>query len=219
MTTLTDTNAYWEAVRHCVEHDDFGGGPTVDEYGSLARRRTGRDSEFEHRADRRELTSQFSWTVTDPATVAFVLEHCGPQVLDPLAGSGWWAHLLGQGDVLVTASDLNPPDGTDANHWHRGGEHVTVARMDAVIAAGLSSVTQTLLLSWPPYDSDIGVRIVEAFRGNRIVYVGEGWGGCCGDDAMFELLGRDWEEIAEHRPVQFYGLHDYVTIYDRKGSK
>jgi hypothetical protein len=217
--TVTTTNAYWEAVRDAVEHDDFGGGPTVDEYGSLARRRSGQPFQVEQRADRRDLTSTYSWTVTDPATVEFVVAHCGPLVVDPLAGSGWWAHLLGLAGVDVVASDLNPPDGTDINKWHRGTTHLDVQRLPGTEAVALSDPARTLLLSWPPYDSSVGHDVIAAYRGGRIVYVGEGSYGCCGGEDMWELLDQDWVEVASHRPVQFYGLHDYVTIYDRKENR
>jgi hypothetical protein len=206
VTTVTATNDYWEAVRAHVEHDAWGGGPTVDEYGGLAKRQ-GRGG-FEHRCDRRELTSQFSWTVTDPATVAFVLEHCGPAVVDPLGLAG----------VDVAASDLDPPNGADANNWHRGSAHLEVLRMDAVDAIGLSDPARMLLLSWPPYDSPVGHDVIAAYRGDRIVYIGEGSYGCCGDENMWRLIEAEWVEVVDHRPVQFYGMHDWVTVYERKAA-
>jgi hypothetical protein len=211
------TNDYWEAVRTDLEHDDFSGGQVVDSYGSL-RFRTTRTME-PNRADRHELTSRYSWTITDPDTVAFVVKHCGLNVVDPMAGSGWWAHLLTEAGVMVQASDENPPDGTEANMWHRGGSHVPVARADAATGVDLAPAGSTLLLSWPPYDSDAGYRALRAYRGDAVVYIGEGYGGCCGDDAMFDLFTSDFEQVAEHRPVQFYGLHDWVTVYRRKRNR
>lgn len=209
MTATTTTNAYWAAVQDHLEPDSLAGGAlVVDNYGSLRRA-------YDRRCDRHALTSTYSWTVTDPATVEFVRDHCGPIVVDPLAGSGWWAWLLEQGNVDVYASDENPPDGTDANQWHRGPTHLPVKRLDGAQAVAEVPVTATLLLSWPPMD-DAGFRILSAYRGNRVIYIGEGWGGCTGDDDLFELLQRDWTEVAEHMPVQFYGLHDFVTVYDRK---
>lgn len=203
------TNAYWEAVREYVKVDRFYGGPCVDTYGSIAR-------DFDLRVDRHELCGRFSWTVTDPVTVDFVRAHAGRCVNDPLAGSGWWAWLLEQAGIDVIASDINPPDGTDANNWHREGMHVDVARMDAADAVKMGGAPWTLLLSWPPYESDVGERALAAYAGRRVIYIGEGEGGCCGNDAMFQALERDWQEVATCRPVQFYGLHDYVTVYERK---
>lgn len=208
----TGTNAYWEAVRDHVKIDRFYGGPCVDTYGSIARN-------FEIRVDRHELCSEFSWTVTDPVTVDFVQAHAGQSVNDPLAGSGWWAWLLEQAGVDVIASDINPPDGTPANNWHHHPTHVDVARMDAADAVKLGGSPWTLLLSWPPYDSDVGERMLAAYTGRRVIYIGEGEGGCCGNDAMFAAFERDWCEIATHRPVQFYGMHDYITVYERNEAR
>jgi hypothetical protein len=212
-TVSTTTNAYWEAVRDHLEPDSLAGGAlVVDNYGSLGARRSG---DYGTRCDRRELTSAYSWTVTSPTTVAFVAEYAGSMVVDPLAGSGWWAHLLTEEGVTVLASDENPPDGTDANKWHRDRTHVPVGTADGAAAVSVAPPGATLLLSWPPMD-DAGFRILSAYRGSRVIHIGEGWGGCTGDDDLFELLQRDWIEVAEHMPVQFYGLHDFVTVYDRK---
>lgn len=215
MLTSQQTNDYWDAVRDYVQHDSLGGGPAVDTYGSLSRRATGA---YGTEVKRTELTSRYSWTVTDPATVDFVVEYAGGMVVDPMAGSGWWAHLLTEAGVTVLASDENPPDGTEANTWHRYDAHVPVGRSDAADAVSLAPVGATLLLSWPPYDGDPGYRALKAYRGDRVIYIGEGEGGCCGDDNMFQFLRDEWDEVAEHRPVQFYGLHDFVTVYQRKGT-
>lgn len=206
-----DTNAYWEAVRKHVKIDRvMGAGPVVDTYGALT-------GNYQPCLDRHELTSRYSWTVTDPATVQFVRQHAGNAVIDPLAGSGWWARLVQESGARILASDINPPDGTPANNWHREAEtHVEIDQMDAVEAITLAGPYWTLLLSWPPYESDTGERALRAYQGERVIYIGEGWGGNCGNDAMFETLERDWEETAAHRPVQWYGLRDYVTVYERK---
>lgn len=165
---------------------------------------------------RHDLTSRYAWTITAPETVAFVAEYLRRSAIDPLAGSGYWAFLLAQAGVDVCASDLNPPaHDPKVNQWHREGTHLMVDQRDAVDAVTSADATRSLLLSWPPYDNPIGAEVVSAFRGDRIVYVGESWGGCCGDDRLFELLERDWAEVASHRPVQFYGIHDLVTVYDR----
>ena len=199
--TITDLdNPYWEAVLN-VENQPAAYGMTGVNKLMLARH---------------DLVDQYAWTITDPATVAFVAEHAGPRVLDPLAGTGYWAHLLGQHGVDVHASDLNPP-GSDGNHWHRAGvTYAPIEADDAVDSTRAHGHNRTLLLSWPPYDNPLGWDIVHAYQGDRIVYIGEGWGGCCGDDGMFRLFECDWVEVARHAPVQYMGMHDFVTVYDRR---
>lgn len=210
------TNAYWEAVREHV--DPTGSLWRTPEVGGLGRyRKPGglADVERWHREapSRHALVEQYSWTITDPATVAFVAEHAGPRVVDPMAGSGWWARLLADAGRDVIAYDLTPP-ASAANAWHKVGvEHFPVVLGDAVDTVAVHS-DRTLLLSWPPYGFD-ACPILDAYAGARLVYVGEDWGGCCADDGFFEQLGKDWSKAAEHVPVQWSGIHDVVHVYER----
>jgi hypothetical protein len=196
----TYANPYWDKVQGHVRVDRWDRTPTVDHYRS--------DNPA---VSRHDLVSEYAWTITDPDTVAFVAKHCGPQVVDPLAGSGYWAWLLGQHGIDVAASDLKP----GANDWHRHGVHLPVARQEGPHAVRLAGRDRTLLLSWPPYSMPVGAELVAAYQGDRIVYIGEGPYGCCGDEDMWELLEAGWTEVASHRPVQWYGLRDWVTVYER----
>lgn len=77
---------------------------------------------------------------------------------------------------------------------------------------------RVLMLSWPPYDNDFGRDVVRSYRGDTIVYMGEMDGGCCGSDAMFSLLEKEWElfdELPGH--VQWSGIHDELLVYKRRG--
>jgi hypothetical protein len=205
---LAYRNPYWDTLADFARYEAYHPWDKGLFVGGYAR-----DEDRNLNLRRRDLTSDYAWTITAPATVAFVAEHCGPRVIDPLAGSGYWAWLLAQHGADVAASDLNPPN-VAANNWHRGGVWTTVAARDAVEAVR-GSAGRTLLLSWPPYDDPTGAKVIEAYAGDRIVYIGEGDSGCCGGDDMWELLRSGWHEVAEHRPVQWYGLHDWVTVYER----
>jgi hypothetical protein len=35
---------------------------------------------------------------------------------------------------------------------------------------------RTLFLSWPPHERDVGARILMAYKGERVIYIGEGRG-------------------------------------------
>lgn len=208
-------NPYWDAIRDHVEPDDFWGHPTV---GSMRRYRHGRsDIDFDRwqreSPQRHDLVRRFAWTITDPDTVAFVAVHSRGRVVDPMAGTGYWGFLLAQAGVDVISYDAEP--GTSIYHKDQA-LHSIVTKLDGVDAAVLHS-DRTLLLARPPYDSPDGAQILDAYTGSRVVYIGEQGGGCCGDDEMHEMLcdTRVWVEVAEHRPVQWFGIHDYVTVYDR----
>lgn len=205
-TLVALDNPYWASVEPAVaEADRFWGGGTVARWG------------HDSPVSRTELVDQYAWTITDPATVAFIAEHADGRVVDPLAGSGYWLYLLGQLGIDCVGYDLNPPS-AGANQWHKSGtEHAPVLPGDAVDVATVHS-DRTLLLSWPPYDESVGSHVLAAYSGERVIYIGEGEGGCCGAGDMFGRLAADWRVVAEHRPVQWEGIHDYVTVYERAGA-
>lgn len=214
-TAITYENPHWDTVRDFARQDEYHAWDKGLFVGGYRR-----PEDLNANLRRHDLTSRYAWTITDPATVAFVAEHAGPRVVDPLAGTGYWAWLLSQHGTDVAASDLNPPDLVGENQWHRDGSvFVSVARADAVEAVTVLGDDRTLLLSWPPYDVPIGRKVLDAYRGARVVYIGEGSGGCCGDDDMWSELETNWSEVAEHKPVQWWGLHDWVTVYERKAVK
>ena len=41
-------------------------------------------------------------------------------------------------------------------------------------------------------------------------------GGCTGDEDFHTLLDEEWTEIACHRPIQWWGIHDDITVFERK---
>lgn len=102
--------------------------------------------------------------------------------------------------------------------------------------AGEHAQGRTLLLVWPPYSTAMTYDCAVAYHaagGERIVYVGEGPGGCTGDAGFHLLLGADcyaygddhdherddpqsqWREVAEVTIPQWQGIHDYLTVYER----
>jgi hypothetical protein len=221
-------NPYWQTVRK-LEGDDL----------SL---------KYEHRwelrgfdvkdpaVSRKELVKPYSWAITDPAAVAFVVEHCGPRVVEVGAGTGYWAWQLSQRGVDVVAYDKAPPD-MEPNDWHCHryddvrpvGTRETwhpVLRGDGPSVSAVHS-DRTLFLCWPPYGDEMAADTLAAYSGDRLVYIGEGYGGCTGDGRFHAMLGdrydedepqyppASWREVATHRPVQWWGLHDWISVYER----
>ncbi|MDT5258964.1 MAG: hypothetical protein QOD10_4044 [Mycobacterium sp.] len=42
--------------------------------------------------------------------------------------------------------------------------------------------------------------------------------GHTGDDELRRMLETDWTEVDSRRPVQWWGVHDRVTVYERGES-
>jgi hypothetical protein len=213
----TIDNPYWDAVKDRV---DMSGSlwrtPSVDGLGMYRDGRGNFDVERWSREalHRSDFTKRFSWTITDPDTVAFVAEHSGGRLVDPMAGTGYWGWVLAQHGIDVAAYDLEPGTST----YHEGVPlYCTVEKLDGAEAVKLHA-DRTLFLSWPPMD-DAGTRILRAYQGGRVIFIGESEGGCTGDEELFEVLGKEWTEVASRVPVQWDGLHDVVTVYERAGER
>lgn len=169
-------------------------------------------------------TCRYAFSVpTDEALDA--IAQVGP-IVELGAGSGYWAALLRERGVDVLAYDRYPPrDG--GNHWYQDREefHPIVRGTEEVLHW---NAHRTLMLSWPPYATPMAaeaLRYYERAGGRCLVYVGEGWGGCCADDDFFTRLGEDtfddvehstpWRKVREVLLPQWWGVHDWLTIYER----
>ena len=113
--------------------------------------------------NRQLLVRKYSWTIPD--TVAFIANHAQGALVDPIAGTGYWAYLLTYVGVDVVCYDLNPGTALATNGWHDDDLCVRVCAKDRAEAAGLHP-DRTLFLSWPPPGQDVGARILTAYNGN-----------------------------------------------------
>lgn len=208
---MTLHNPYWDAVKdHVAESRLFGPGLQVQRWDLRGDR-----LEFESYPQREDLTKQYSWTITDPDSIEFVKQWSGQTgLIDPMAGTGYWSYILRQEGVDIVAYDKYP----GSNPWHQANDlHVPVRKLAAVSSIP-KHPDRTLLLAWPPYDDNAGNRALTTYRGETVIYMGESWGGCTGNDAMHRRLDREWHEVDEHLPVTWEGLHDRITVYQRRWS-
>lgn len=179
-------------------------------------------------SSRRSYCRKYAWAVSDPTSLVRVAHHLGGhggRGIEIGAGLGYWAWQLSQLGIDILAYDTAPPDqeGNDfcgpldpqgypvkerVATWYpvqRGGPDVLAEHAN-----------RTLFLCWPPYDEDMAHRCLQCYQGNRFVFIGEGPGGCTGSDAFFERLEQEWEEVAAHRIPQWFGINDYIAVYERR---
>ncbi|OBF59160.1 hypothetical protein A5787_22025 [Mycobacterium sp. 852002-50816_SCH5313054-b] len=161
--------------------------------------------------NRQRLVKQYCWTIPDPETVAFVAKHANGGLVDPIAGTGYWAYLLEQLGVDVVCYDVN----AGSDKWHGDHAYVRISAKDCAEAMALHP-DRTLFLSWPPLGEDVGARTLLAYRGSRVIYVGDARGGATGDDQMHLILDTHWTAVNCRQPVQWWGQHDCVTLYERR---
>lgn len=168
----------------------------------------------------------YAWAVPDPHSLAFVASHLGKSALEIGAGSGYWAYCLAQLGTFLTCYDVAPPQLCADNHYHspRKGRYQPLSgeRRDVWYHVYKGNHNKTarydypLFLCWPPYEDSMAAKALKAYRGKKLVYIGESEGGCTADDAFFAILSKRWELIDMHRPVQWHGIHDLIEVYVRR---
>ena len=172
----------------------------------------------EQRIDRHKLCSEYTFAIPDPDSLNFVAQWLKPAAIEMGAGTGYWVWQLSQLGVDSIAYDIDPPD--DGYNFYHNRENKQDIKVYHPIMRGTPEMLanhpdRTLFLCWPPM-SDMAVKSLEHYQGKRLVYIGEGDGGCTADDAFFAKLSQGWVEVAERRPIQWDGIHDMITVYERQ---
>jgi hypothetical protein len=162
--------------------------------------------------DKREkFRSEVSWHVPTQGVIDLILNH-GPIVS---IGSGFAyteSIAITQGADII-ATDIKP---NGKNGWCRGGKFYCNVEELSAIDAVKKYKDRNVFMAWPPYDTSMAYDVISNMEvGNYLIYIGEGHGGCTGDDNFFESLYTDFEEIDDIDIPQWSGLHDYCTVYKK----
>lgn len=157
---------------------------------------------------REELVQEYSWAIPNLEAIETIAEY-GP-IVEVGAGTGYWAWCLDQLDVVVAATDADPPKPVD--------QHRHVASWDArsrVYSMNVQEPDATLLLVWPPLDDPMAADVLEAYTGDVFLYVGEGRGGCTADERFHELLFAEWELDRTVAIPTYLGRSDRLEVWVR----
>lgn len=237
-------NPAWEYVL-TVPHDDMFGyqrsGFTPAAYNLKGDRKDGG-----YRFFRDHVTALYTWAIPSPESIAFIVATLdGRPVVEIGAGSGYWAWLLAQSGVDVNAYDIAPighPKSWFTNEKvdaRLGVNHDREIKEFYPVYPGGPEMLQAenpnrvLLLVWPTMDN-WAAEALRQFRGDTVIYVGEGSGGCTADSDFFTLVGDEcccWGDEDEKCPhadteplferveygplTQWSGLHDNLVVYRR----
>ncbi len=168
---------------------------------------------LDQRDYRAQSIRRFSFAILTQKTVDFLLPH-GP-FLEVGAGTGYWSHELRKAGAIAIATDPAPYT------WIKHKPLMLYPPLEKINATNAVEKYPgcTLLMVWPSYEEKWAERALSLFHslgGQKLIYVGEGPGGCCADDGFFEVLDLRWEELEEVRIPFWCGIHDSLTIYERK---
>lgn len=159
------------------------------------------------------LTKRFAWAVPTEEALAAIVK-LSP-IVEVGAGSGYWAKLLRERGAKVAPYDKEPyPILNMRVHRQVSYSHFPIAKGDPERALR-DHPKRTLFISWPTYQSDWAARALDLHRGEHLVYIGEGYGGCTGNDRFHENLMAFYEEIQVVEIPRWFGLHDRLYVYRR----
>lgn len=157
--------------------------------------------------DRGALARRWSWAIPSDEAIAKIVAFA-PRIVEVGAGGGLWAKLLREAGADVIAYDAAPGDNEQVECLH-----TDVLQGTAEVAA--QHPDRALMLCWPPYDTDMAVEALAAYQGDRLIYIGEGFGGCTANDAFFQRLDNEWHEEEWFSIPQYECINDYLALYTR----
>lgn len=141
----------------------------------------------------------------------------GSRVVEVFAGTGFLAHHLRKRSGL-SQKEYRAYDNRSTHDFST--RYPGVVNKNAFMAPIKSA--DTVIMTWPPYDTNHAARIVKKMRkGQCLVFNGEGYGGCTGDDEFFDVLGEKFIELKhltealDGQHVRFKGINDDWTIYEK----
>lgn len=183
--------------------------PYLDEF-----ERHYRGGSFMDRYDyRKALVTKYAWAVPNKKAIVAIACLQKP-ILEIGAGTGYWAWLLKQVGCKVYPHDLCPP-GTVANPYNHAIQHTEILPGGAEVVKDYGKDV-ALMLCWPCYDDPMAYTALNYYRGDTVVYIGEGQYGCTGDQEFHDLL-REFYTVEETVKIpQWEGLHDYLSIWKAK---
>lgn len=160
---------------------------------------------------RGKFTREYAWAIPSDSALRAIVKFSN-SICEIGAGTGYWAYMLTQYGANVVAYDLAVP-GVHNNTWGHQRTWFNVQHGDVL------SINQhqnrTLMLCWPPYDHPMSESVVKLYTGRKVIYIGEGSGGCTGSEAFHELLDNNFHEVDTIELPQWDGIHDRVYLLER----
>lgn len=164
---------------------------------------------------RHNMVKTYSFAIPNTDAVRFVANYS--PICEVGAGLGYWAYMLSQAGCEIKAYDTNTEGGDE--HYFDTKETKPWFDVEKCDNLFVPPKDTTLFLCWPPYNTSDAHDILSRYEGNTLVYIGEGWEGCTGDDSFFQMLFDEWAKLSTHNNNRFDCMHDSICVYKRKTSQ
>jgi hypothetical protein len=132
----------------------------------------------------------------------------GDVIEEHFAGTGYWAYLLEKEfNQKVLAHDLN------CDHYAVSNTKSFVPIITRNVTRAKPKANSTVMMSWIPYESAEADKFLRKMnKGQKLIHISEGEGGCCAADSTFKILDNEFECVKTSDMVVFHGLHDRMDF-------
>lgn len=134
--------------------------------------------------------------------------------LEIYAGTGYLSKWLIEANVQLVSTDIK--EQTEYYQWFNNMHYIEASQALRVVDA------KYVILSWPTYDCNSAYQAIQYMKpGQKLIYIGEGFGGCTADDMFHGDLEDQskWKEIEHTIPwFRYSAIHDSIYIYERLES-
>lgn len=167
---------------------------------------------------RDELVHQYAWSVLDAEALYNIWKFVGgDKVVSVGCGTGYNEHLMRRCGINVVATNA---DRIWDNKYADTEWLPDIDYIPGVQAVEKYRDANVLFLSWPSYDEQWAYDTLKAFTGDKVIYVGEGYLGCCADENFFDVFNDEEKWKTEYFSIpRWCGLHDAMKlgVRNRKG--
>jgi hypothetical protein len=159
-----------------------------------------------------ELRAKYSFAV--PTKEALEAIAFFSPIVEPFAGTGYWAHLLRRAGVNVRATDLHVPDGTEHhNDCPRALPHTIVEQLDATSSV-FKYNNRALFMCFPPAHGE-AYAAAQEFEGRHVAYVGDEDWLLTGGLELRSLLTADFTKVRVIKLPSWRGENTTLSIWSR----
>lgn len=142
-------------------------------------------------------------------------------ILEVGAGTGFLSQQLKNLNLNISAVEQNIHN----NSYGFNHSYFDLIEDNAIDFLKHHSEFDLIIMSWPNYNSSFAYDILKNMRPKqKLLYIGEGYGGCTANDQFFDLLEKRTVKLPETNLLQQYssswsGIHDFPFLYEIKSNK
>jgi hypothetical protein len=167
---------------------------------------------------RNALVIKYSWAIPDDGAIKILTQY---PITEIGAGKGYWAKLISDAGGNINAYDISYPNGKknryidDSDYWYP----VNLLEKDTIVDVTKKAAKEkrTLFICWPSYSQPWAYEYLKTYiqnSGPRLIYIGEGFGGCTADDDFHSLISEKGNIVQEYSIPHWEGVNDFLQVVE-----